>query len=183
MRAARIFAGQVAVIALVLTGCTGDGKMVAKDLALTDAKQQVDAELTIPLPQSFIPTKAIDRQASWGAQARSIEAAFSAPPIAVNELLVQLHASRTGLYRDTSNCPASSKVPAATVPPDSSVLSAWYDRGVFDRCQPVERWTIPANGLRNAKSAGAVYVQPGAVVVQAGQQNPLSTVLVSISTA
>ncbi len=168
--ACRIAATCVGTIGVLATAaCLSNPLVATKDLPRNQAAPQINATLIHPrVPPSFLPLAATEATSTWGAQARTVTAAFTTNRAAFDQFMTTITVHRDPTWmKDTasSSCPPDDDPPptqpAATEP--NPLSKDWYDRGILQHCKAIESWAIASTEFKDtARSAGHIYAQTSA---------------------
>lgn len=155
----------ITVNTMATAACLSDPLQKTEELPKHQANQQINATfLRARVPASFTPLAVTVTTATWGAQARTVTTAFTARRAAVDEFMstIATKGGPTWMTDTSSSCPPDNdahSAPAAYEPPHP-ILDDWYDRGVLQRCKPIEAWSIAATEFSDAaRSAGHIFTQ------------------------
>ncbi|BCI84540.1 hypothetical protein MTY66_61650 (plasmid) [Mycolicibacterium sp. TY66] len=175
----------ITVSTMATAACLSEPLQETEELPKHQATQQINATfLRARVPASFTPLAVTATTATWGAQARTVTAAFTATRATVDEFMstVATQGDPTWMKQTSSSCPPANDTHSAPVAyqPPHPILDDWYDRGVFQRCKPIEAWSIAATEFRDAaRSAGHIFTQPAGSLADPSEL----TVLIGTTTA
>ena len=155
----------VAVV-FMAAGCLSDDKYSTTEMPKDQAAQLVDETFArVRVPEGFRPVAVTVGVTTWGSQARTVQAAFTASRAAFDAILAVIRTEEDPVGMMDTSCPPAGGTATglkATMPP-KNLLNDWYDRGTFQRCEPIESWRISKTEFRDtARSAGGIYLQANA---------------------
>jgi len=173
--ARRIAATGIITIGVLTTAACVSDQETTKDISKDQAAQQINATFVhARVPASFTPLAATVSTTTWGSEARTVKAAFTVQRAAFDKFMatINIQGDPTWMKDSSSGCPPDSGAapPRATYVPLSPVLKDWYDRGIFQRCIPIESWTIASTEFSDtARSAGSIFVQSSSNAAGSGE--------------
>ena len=164
-----------AFVVLATAACATDQLDKTKDIPKDQAAQQLNATFVhARVPASFAPLAATVSTTTWGSEARTVKAAFMAPRPDFDQFMktIRIQGDPTWMKDSSGTCPPDSSPHPAQVAyaPPAPVLKDWYDRGIFQRCTPIESWTISSTEFGDtARSAGHIFAQPAGNAADSGE--------------
>ncbi len=180
---------RVAVVCVLVAGvfmaagCLSDELYSTTEMPKDQAAQLVDETFArVRVPEGFTPVAVTVGVTTWGSQARTVKAAFTASRTAFDAFLAGIRTEEDPVWMMDTSCPphGGAATESAVMQAPDRLLDDWYDRGTFRRCEPIESWRISITEFRDtARSAGGIHLQ----VNENASRDDEVTVLISTTIA